>query len=165
VINVNYKDAKAYTEWLSQKTGHAYRLPSEAEWEYAARAGTTTPFHFGETINTDQANYNGNYAYSGGPKGVYRRQTVAVGSYRGNALGLHDVHGNVWEWVEDCWNNNYADAPSDTNVWKAGDCRHRVMRGGSWNNSPWHVRSAFRIWHGTWERDSMFGFRVARTLP
>ena len=108
VINVSWDDAKAYVRWLSDKTGKPYRLPSEAEWEYAARAGTSNPFHFGSTISTSQANYDGNYMYGGGVKGVYRERTVTVGSFPANPFGLHDVHGNVREWVEDCWNGNYA---------------------------------------------------------
>ena len=142
-----------------------YRLPSEAEWEYAARAGTTTPFHFGSTISTDQANYHGNYTYGSGRKGVYRKQTVPVGSFPSNAFGLHDVHGNVGELVEDCWNGSYAGAPSDGAVWTAGNCSLRVLRGGSWVNKPWSVRVAARNWLGTAYRKNNYGFRVARTLP
>jgi formylglycine-generating enzyme required for sulfatase activity len=154
VIYVSYKDAKAYTVWLSRKTGRTYRLPSEAEWEYAARAGTTTRYHFGDSINSSRANY-----------GRYRAKTVPVGNYPSNAFGLHDVHGNVWEWTEDCWNGSYAGAPSDTNVWKTGDCSDRVLRGGSWFNLPWDVRSANRIRLDVGFRYSNFGFRISRTLP
>ena len=166
VINVNWKDAKAYVKWLSGRTGHQYRLLSESEWEYVARAGTTGPFHFGRTISTDQANYNGNYAYGKGRKGVFRKKTVSVGSFPSNGYGLYDVHGNVWEWVEDCWHTSYAGAPKDGRAWTTGgDCTDRVLRGGSWNVRPrvlacgesqleWIRRS------GT----SYNGFRVARTL-
>ena len=163
VVCVGHEDAKAYTGWLGRETGHGYRLPSEAEWEYAARAGTTTPFHFGRTISTDQANYDGNYTYGGGRKGVYRERTVPVGSFPSNAFGLHDVHGNVWEWVEDCWNESYADAPSDSNVWTAGDCVRRVLRGGSWFSDPRVVRSASRG-DASVNRYYFIGFRIARTL-
>ena len=153
MINVNWDDAKAYTAWLSRKTGHTYRLPSEAEWEYAARAGTTTRYHFGDSISSSQANYYGG------------KGTVPVGNYPSNAFGLHDVHGNVWEWVEDCWHESYAGAPSDTNVWKAGDCSRRVLRGGSWRDGPYYVRSASRRWLDIESRFDNFGFRIARTLP
>ena len=108
VINVSWNDAHAYVKWLSRKTGHTYRLLSEAEWEYAARAGTTTPFSFGSTISTRQANYNGNYTYNGGSKGEHRQKTVSVGSFPANAWGLHDMHGNVWEWVEDWYKSGCA---------------------------------------------------------
>ncbi len=113
VINVIWEDATAYVEWLGGETGEAYRLPSEAEWEYAARAGTATPFHFGATISTKQANYDGNYTYGKGRKGKWREQTVEAGSLPANPWGLHEVYGNVWEWVEDCWNDSYEGAPVD----------------------------------------------------
>ncbi len=164
VIYVSWNDAKAYVAWLSRKSGKPYRLPSEAEWEYAARAGTTTPFHFGSTISPDQANYNGRRTYGSGRKGVYRETTVPVGSFPSNAFGLHDVHGNVWEWVEDCYNGSYAGAPSDGAAWTVGDCSQRVLRGGSWLNAPRLVRSANRNRVGTGGRLILDGFRVARTL-
>jgi formylglycine-generating enzyme required for sulfatase activity len=154
VIYVSYEDAKEYTAWLSRETGHDYRLPSEAEWEYAARAGTRTRYHFGDSINSSLANYHLN-----------KGKTLPVGSFSSNAFGLFDVHGNVWEWVEDCWNDSYAGVPSDTNVWKAGDCGRRVLRGGSWNGRPRYVRSANRSWDVIGVRGSSFGFRITRTLP
>jgi formylglycine-generating enzyme required for sulfatase activity len=154
VINVSYRDAKAYTAWLSRKTGHSYRLPSEAEWEYAARAGTTTPYHFGNNIKSSVANYNWLAAWP-----------VAIGSYPANAFGLHDVHGNVHEWVEDCWNESYAGAPSDTNVWETGDCSRHVLRGGSLTSSPRAVRSANRSGGFISTRYFYTGFRIVRTLP
>ena len=133
VINVSWEDAKTYVGWLSRETGERYRLLSEAEWEYAARAGTTGPFHFGARISTNKANYDGNYTYGSGRKGVYRRKTMPVGSFPANAFGLHDVHGNVYEWVEDCWHGSYAGAPTDESAWvRGGDCGERVLRGGSW---------------------------------
>jgi formylglycine-generating enzyme required for sulfatase activity len=165
VINVSWDDAQQYIQWLSRKTGHEYRLPSEAEWEYAARAGTATPFHFGRTISPSQANYDGNYTYGSGPKGVYRQQTVAVGSFPANAFGLHDVHGNVWERVEDCYNGSYAGAPTDGSAWTFGDCTRRVLRGGSWINSPGGVRSAYRGRDGSGFRKNKSGYRLAKTLP
>ncbi len=166
VMNVNWDDAKEYMRWLSRKTGRDYRLPSEAEWEYAARAGTTTATHFGYRISPSQANYNGNYSYNGGPKGVYRQQTVAVGSFPANAFGLHDVHGNVWEWVEDCWNESYRGRPpSDGSAWTTGTCTPRVLRGGSWVYSVFDVRADYRFRNSTGYRDYDLGFRIARTLP
>jgi len=164
-IYVSWDDAQAYLRWLSRKSGAEYRLLSEAEWEYAARAGTTTPFHFGSTISADQANYDGNYTYGSGRKGVYREKTVPVGSFPPNAFGLHDVHGNVWEWVADCYKSSYAGAPSNGDAWKSGDCSVRVLRGGSWYKLPWHARAANRDGYGTALRDNDGGFRVARTLP
>ena len=157
VIYVSWYEAKAYVAWLSRKTGKRYRLPSEAEWEYAARAGTTTPFHFGSTISTDQANYDGNYTYGSGRKGVYREKTVPVGSFPSNAFGLHDVHGNVKEWVADCWNGSYAGAPGDGAAWMTGNCEERVLRGGSWFEGPGNVRSAGRHRHGAGDRGSRGG--------
>ena len=164
VINVSWNDAKAYAAWLSKKTGKTYRLLSEAEWEYAARAGTTTPFSTGRTITTDQANFNGNFTYNGSRKGQYRQKTVSVGSFPANAFGLHDMHGNVWEWVEDCYHDSYNGAPSDGSAWIARNCSRRVLRGGSWSGSPWFLRSAFRGWDFTIFRLSNNGLRVARTL-
>ena len=164
VINVNWDDAQSYVGWLSRKAGEGYRLLSESEWEYVARAGTTGPFHTGATISTAQANYDGNYTYGSGRKGVYREHTVSVGSFSPNAFGLHDVHGNVWEWVQDCWNDSYRGAPDDGRSWERGDCSRRVVRGGSWFSSPRNLRSANRSWDSTGNRDSYLGFRIARTL-
>ena len=165
VINVSWEDANAFVRWLSSETGKQYRLLSESEWEYVARAGTTGPFHFGSTISTDQANYNGDYTYGNGREGVYRKKTVPVGSFPSNKFGLHDVHGNVWEWVEDCWHSDYRGAPTDGSAWTSGgDCDRRVLRGGSWNSVPGYLRAAVRFRNGTGDRDNNDGFRVARTL-
>ena len=166
VINVNWDDAKSYVAWLSRKTGRQYRLLTEPEWEYAARAGTMGRFHFGSTISTDRANYNGNYIYKSGGEGVYREQTVPVGSFPANDFGLHDIHGNVWEWVEDCWHNSYVGAPSDGSAWTTGgECGRRVLRGGSWyDRVPRNLRSADRFSDVTGVRSPTLGFRVARTL-
>ena len=164
VINVSWRDAKAYVRWLSEKTGEPYRLLSESEWEYVARAGTTGPFHTGATISTKQANYDGNYTYGSGRKGRYRKKTMKVGSYPPNGYGLYDVHGNVWEWVEDCWNGNYEGAPEDGSAWESGNCGQRVVRGGSWVNVPRFLRSAYRFRDSTGFRFNYTGFRVARTL-
>ena len=166
VINMSRGDAQSYVDWLSRKEKKQYRLLSESEWEYVARAGTTGPFHFGSTISTDQANYNGDYIYGPGRKGVYLRKTVSVGSFPANRFGLHDVHGNVWEWVADCWHNSYAGAPSDGSAWAWG--RHcsnfGVRRGGSWLDGPDELRSAFRLSQSLGNRRYDVGFRVAREL-
>ncbi len=165
VIHVSWEDAQEYVVWLSSKTGKEYRLLTEAEWEYAARAGTTTPFHFGGTISTDEANYDGDYTYGKGRKGVYRAQTVEVGMFPANAFGLHDMHGNVWEWVEDCWHADYEGAPADGSAWtEGGDCGRRLVRGGSWLNYPGNLRAAYRLRNTATNRNLFSGFRVARTL-
>ena len=157
-INVSWRDAKAYVSWLSRKTGKRYRLLSESEWEYAARAGTTTRYSWGNDIGQNRANCEGCGSRWD------NRQTAPVGSFPANPFGLHDVHGNVWEWVEDCWNGNYRGAPTDAIAWMSGDCEKRVMRGGSWNFTPRHLRSAVRYWDTTGHRFKVIGFRVARTL-
>ena len=159
---VNSNDAQAFAAKLSAKTGKQYRLLSQAEWEYAARAGTATPFHTGNRITTGQANFDGNYTYNGSSKGQYRKSTVAVGSFPSNAFGLHDMHGNVWEWVADCWNETYRGAPADGRAWNTGDCARRVLRGGSWSNGPRNLRAAYRNRHSTDTRLSHLGFRIAR---
>jgi formylglycine-generating enzyme required for sulfatase activity len=164
VINVSWNDTKAYVSWLSAKTGKTYRLLSEAEREYVARAGTTTPFWWGSSISTKQANFNGNYAYGGGAKGEYRQITVAVDSFEPNAWGLYNVHGNVWEWVEDCWHENYQGAPVDGSAWITGECKYRVLRGGSWVDDPRLLRSAKRDGITPVDRRINYGFRLARTL-
>ena len=165
VINVSWEDAQAFVGWLSRETGQDYRLLTESEWEYAARAGTTGPFHFGSTISTDQANYDGNSIYGNGRKGVFRGKTMPVGSFPPNNFGLHDMHGNVWEWVEDCWHKNYLDAPVNGSAWTSGNaCGVRVLRGGSWKNRPRSLRAASRGWNEKWDRNNDDGFRVARIL-
>ena len=156
---------KTYVSWLGQRTGKRYRLPSEAEWEYAARAGTTTPFHTRRQITPKQANYDGNYPYAGGVKGGDREKTLPVGSFPPNAWGLHDVHGNVWEWLQDSWHASYAGAPLGGSAWEDGDGSVRVVRGGSWNDYARDLRSAYRLRRGTGVRSVYVGFRVARTLP
>ena len=165
VVHVSWEDARTYVRWLSRKTRKTYRLLSESEWEYVARAGTTTPFHHGGTISTEQANYDGRYTYGPGRKGEYRKQTVPVGTFRPNGFGLHDVHGNVWEWVEDCWHDSYRGAPSDGTAWTSGrKCGKRVMRGGSWFDEPKNLRSARRGYNKAGSRDHDVGFRIAREL-
>ena len=164
VIDVSWNDAKAYVAWLSRKTAKQYRLPSEAEWEYAARAGTTTPFSFGATITTEQANYDGTTGYGTGPAGVNRQRTTPVGSFPPNAFGLHDLHGNVWEWIEDCWSDEYtAGTPANGAPYLGANCAGRVMRGGSWEDYSGEVRAAARV--GAFKEDQFWsdGFRVARS--
>ena len=165
VVCVSWDDAQAYVSWLSAEAKKRYRLLSEAEWEYVARAKTTGPFHFGSTVSTDFANYDGNFTYDHGPRGEYRGRTTPVGRFPSNDFGLHDLHGNVWEWVEDCWHGDYRGAPTDEAAWTAGvDCRDRVVRGGSWLNRPWNLRSAKRGGYKAELRSDFIGIRVARPL-
>ena len=162
VENVSWHDCREFCGKLSERVGREVRLPSEAEWEYACRAGTTTPFYFGANVSTDQANYDGNYPYAGGPKGAYRKETTPVGTFPGNAFGLFDMHGNVWEWCEDVWHNDYTGAPSDGTAWvTGGDQRRRVLRGGAWPNSEFYLRSSFRLRYSPDFRLGDMGFRVA----
>jgi formylglycine-generating enzyme required for sulfatase activity len=161
---VSFEDAKAYADWLSAQTGEPYRLLSEAEWEYAARAGSTSPFAWGATLATDQANYDGTASYGGGPKGATRGSTVAAGSFKANAFGLNELAGNAWEWVADCWHATLADTPTDGTASASGDCSKRVRRGGSWYSLPSDLRSACRIGYDATDRASSTGFRVARAL-
>ncbi|MEM9155059.1 MAG: SUMF1/EgtB/PvdO family nonheme iron enzyme [Cyanobacteria bacterium P01_F01_bin.33] len=163
VESVSWEDATEFCARLSAQTGRTYRLPSEAEWEYACRAGTTTPFHFGKTISPQLANYNGNSKYGSGPTGQYRGSTTPVGSFGvANNFGLYDMHGNVWEWCEDVWHENYAGAPPGGTPWmEGGDQNRGVLRGGSWRNFPRGCRSAFRGRNRPDYQDNGFGFRVA----
>jgi formylglycine-generating enzyme required for sulfatase activity len=165
VVCVNWDDAKAYAAWLAQSTCRPYRLLTEAEWEYAARAGTTPPFWWGSSITPAQANYNGSVYAGGGSKGENREATVPVGSFAANAWGLFNVHGNVWEWCEDAWHDTYNGAPTDGTAWlQGGDESGRVVRGGSWYNDPDVLRSAVRSWVPTEARYHIVGLRVGRTL-
>jgi len=167
VINVTWNDAKAYAKWLSGQTGEKYRLPTEAEWEYAARAGTKTPFSTGDCIGTDQANYNGNSSLDGCKKsGLGRGKTLAVGSFQANAFGLQDMHGNVWEWTEDCWHDDYRGSiPLDGLAWLEKKCEKWVIRGGSWLGSAEYVRSAHRNRRNVTKKGSYaIGFRLVRYL-
>jgi formylglycine-generating enzyme required for sulfatase activity len=168
VSGVSWRDAQEYVEWLSRETRQPYRLPSEAEWEYACRAGTRTAFSCGQTITTGHANYDGRYTYAGGPKGKDRQQTVPVGSLPPNAWGLHEMHGNVWEWLEDTWHENYSGAPADGTAWTDREepniDRDRVVRGGCWFTYPSYCRSAVRGRFLPGIRSNNIGFRIARTL-
>ncbi|MFN6035550.1 MAG: formylglycine-generating enzyme family protein, partial [Dolichospermum sp.] len=159
VEKVSWNDAVEFCQKLSQKTGREYRLPSEAEWEYACRGGTTTPFHFGETITTDLANYNGTYTYASEPKGKNLQETTDVGSFPPNAFGLYDMHGNVWEWCQDDWHDNYSNAPKDGSVWTSQSGITKLLRGGSWSSDPGYCRSAFRYNYGL-DLTNAIGFRV-----
>jgi formylglycine-generating enzyme required for sulfatase activity len=159
VINVSWSDAKRYVGWLSQSTGKEYRLLTEAEWEYAARAGADTPFSWGDDAAMGSANCDGCGSQWDG------QQTAPVGSFKPNAFGLCDMHGNVWEWVEDSWHENYDGAPTDGSAWlRDGDPTYRVVRGGSWRNETQHVRAAVRFKRNINVRFDTLGFRVARTI-
>ena len=165
VVGVTWHDAQRYVRWLSEETGQAYRLPSEAEWEYCCRAGTRTAFSVGDTINTDQANFDGNYTYNGSPRGVFRQGTTAAGMFPPNAWGLFDMHGNVWEWVQDTVHDNYDGAPINGAAWEqGGDRARRILRGGSWLYAPRYLRSALRNGFSAALSNDIVGFRVARDL-
>ena len=158
VVNVSWNDAKDYVGWLSSQTGQNYRLLSEAEWEYVARAGSATQFTWGSDIGEENANCGGcatEWDFF---------QTAPVGSFAANAFGLHDVHGNVWEWVEDCWNETYEGAPTDGAAWLSGDCSRRILRGGSYDDFHYDLRSAVRFANAADDHNKSLGFRVARTL-
>ncbi len=166
VEQVSWNDAVEFCKRLSQKTGKTYRLPTEAEWEYACRAGTTTPFHFGETITTDLANYDGNSTYANGVKGEYRDQTTDVGKFLPNVFGLYDMHGNIWEWCQDAWHESYKNAPADGTAWIGdNDNQDKLLRGGSWIGGPGFCRSACRNRESRVNRDHNVGFRVAVPIP
>ncbi len=163
VIAVSWDDAQEYCQKLSSSSGRKYRLPSEAEWEYACRAGTTTPFYFGENISTEQVNYDGNYPYKNAAKGEYREKTTEVGRFPANSFGLYDIHGNVWEWCEDEWHENYDGAPEDGSAWvnkNENNSQYRLLRGGSWFNNAYNCRSAVRIRFDADNGNDAFGFRV-----
>ena len=165
---VSWYDAVEFCARLSRYTDKPYRLPSEAEWEYACRAGTTTPFHFGETITSELANYDANYTYGAGVKGIYRQETTPVGSFSvANAFGLYDMHGNVWEWCEDDWHDSYEDAPTDGSAWLSSDGNTtKVIRGGSWNYPAALCRSAFRnAFLPVLDDHDHVGLRVVRAAP
>ena len=171
VINVSWWDARAYVAWLSSATGERYRLLSEAEWEYVARAGTETARYWGdsELAQCDYSNgfdRDGRSGYSNPRARCYDGygNTAAVGSFRANAFGLYDVLGNVLEWTQDCWNESYAGAPIDGTAWRSGDCSRRLVRGGSWFLNPGYLRSAYRGGSLAGGRSGSLGFRVARTI-
>ena len=162
VIYVSWDDAQSYVRWLSRETGEAYRLLNESEWEYAARAGTETRYWWGDDIGQNRANCHG--CGSRWDDNRKTARTAPVGSFAANAFGLHDVHGNVLEWVQDCWWGSYDDALDDGSTWERGDCSRRNRRGGSWLNGPEDLRAALRSWLVTGDRYEHVGFRVARTF-
>jgi len=166
VEQVSWRDAVEFCARLSQKTGRAYRLPNEAEWEYACRAGTSTPFSYGPTLTSQQANYQGQSTYGNGPIGVYRESTTPVGRFPPNNFGLYDMHGNVYEWCLDCWHRNYEGAPVDGSPWMTSkDSDPRVLRGGSWYNKPRYCRAANRSRYTPNNRVNDIGFRVVVSIP
>lgn len=165
VINVSWNDVQDYIKWLNKKTGQQFRLPSEAEWEYAARATTTSKYSWGDNITCDNAHYDGgkgsacHFAPSGDDSG-----SVEVKKFLPNAWGLYDMHGNIWEWVQDCWNETYKGAPSNESAWVSGNCEKRVLRGGSWGFGPTDLRSSNRDIYTAVKRYYFFGFRLAQDV-
>lgn len=165
VVCVTWHDAQLYLQWLSEKTGQHYRLPSEAEWEYACRAGSHTAFSFGDEITPEHANYDGHFTYNNGPKGSSQGGTTRVGSYQPNPWGLFDMHGNVWEWTQDVVHDNYLGAPNDGSAWEeGGDQARRILRGGAWLYQPRYLRAALRNAYSALLANDVVGFRVARKL-
>ena len=158
VEQVSWTDCQEFIKKLQESDKKPYRLPTEAEWEYACRAGTTTPFYCGPTISTDQANYNGNYVFGDGKKGVYREKTVPVGSFPANPWGLYDMHGNVWQWCQDLLSDQYPKGDAVDPVGTTGE--NRVIRGGSWIDSPIECRSAYRGGSRPALRHSLVGVRL-----
>jgi formylglycine-generating enzyme required for sulfatase activity len=164
VMNTSWEDAKAYAAWLGRKTGQPYRLLTEAEWEYAARAGTTTTYPYDDALSPNKANYDGSVD-GAGPSDLNRQSTIPVGSFPANGFGLHDMLGNVSEWVEDCWHDEYtAKHPTDGSAWLEGNCNGRVVRGGSWEDSQAELRSAARTGGSKDDRFYTDGLRIARGL-
>jgi formylglycine-generating enzyme required for sulfatase activity len=164
VVNVSWEDAQAYVAWLSKSTGKTYRLLSEPEREYATRAGTDTPFWWGASISSKQANYDGSVSYGGGEKGEFRQRALPVDSFAPNAFGLYQMHGNVQEWVADCWRSSHQNASTDGVASNAGDCGRRALRGGSWYDGPQLLRAAARSGFYPAYRSNKIGFRIARSL-
>ena len=161
---VSWNDAQEFCARLSRMANKTYRLPTEAEWEYACRGGTTTPFYCGETISTDLANYNGNYTYGQGQKGEYREKTTEVGIFPANPFGLYDMCGNVWEWCEDGWHENYINAPTDGSAWTSLSTEYMLLRGGSWFNDARYCRAAGRNRYSRDDRNLNYGFRVVSSF-
>ena len=162
VVNISFEDAESYVAWLSAKTGREYRLPSEAEWEYAARSGASTAFSFGDGVSAEIANFNGGFGYNG-PGGRNRGRPISVGSFAPNGFGLYDMHGNVWEWTRDCWSSSHDGVPTNGDA-RGGNCSERVLKGGAFNTGGWRLRSAHRIAKSARARESDNGFRIVRDL-
>jgi formylglycine-generating enzyme required for sulfatase activity len=166
VVNVSWYDAQAYADWLRRKTGKAYRLPSESEWEYVARAGTATAYWWGSEASHEFANYGTDNCCSGLAVGRDLWVTTSpVGSFPANAFGVFGMNGNAMQYVQDCWHPTYNGAPADGSVWDKTDCGMRVLRGGAWNSIPAFIRSADRVWMLPSARFNLVSFRVARSLP
>jgi formylglycine-generating enzyme required for sulfatase activity len=161
---VSWNDAQEFCARLSRMANKTYRLPTEAEWEYACRGGTTTPFYCGETISTDLANYDGNYTYGQGQKGEYREKTTEVGKFPANPFGLYNMCGNVWEWCEDGWHENYINAPTDGSAWTSPSTEYMLLRGGSWYYNARHCRAANRSRYSRDYRYFNYGFRVVSSF-
>jgi formylglycine-generating enzyme required for sulfatase activity len=161
VERVSWEEAQTFCQRLSQKTGRDYRLPSETEWEYACRAGTRSPFSFGETITIDVVNFNGEHSFRAEPRGRYIHVTTAGGTFPPNAFGLYDMHGNLWEWCADNWLDDYSSSPRDSSSYQNKDSQYRVVRGGSWHEPPDLCRSAVRLRVRQSDAEETIGFRVA----
>jgi formylglycine-generating enzyme required for sulfatase activity len=160
VERIAWDDAQKFCHRLSKQTGRSYHLPSETQWEYACRAGTNTPFSFGDTLTADLANFNGEHIFRSEPRGIYRHLTTEGGTFPPNAFGLYDMHGNLWEWCEDTWLDDYSSSPRDSNSYQSKESRYRVARGGSWHEPANLCRSAGRIRLLQSEADEYVGFRV-----
>lgn len=160
VERVSWEDAQKFCQRLSKQTGRTYHLPSETQWEYACRAGTTSPFSFGETLTTELANFNGEHIFASEPRGYYFHSTSEGGKFPPNAFGLYDMHGNLWEWCEDTWLDDYSASPRDSSTYQNKDSRYRVARGGSWHEPANLCRSAARIQFVQSDADEYVGFRV-----
>lgn len=165
IENVRWIDAQEFCRRLARQSGHDYRLPSEAEWEYACRAGTNMPFSTGETITTDLANYVGEHLYAGEQRGVYRHAPTPAGTFPPNPFGLEDMHGNLWEFCADRWHADYSGAPLNSSPWNhSGESGYRAARGGSWHEPPANCRSAVRLRVSEKDHDDYYGFRVAMSI-
>jgi formylglycine-generating enzyme required for sulfatase activity len=164
VEQVSWDEIQRFIDTINTRLpGLELSLPSEAQWEYASRAGTVTPFSFGSNITPDQVNYDGHYSYAGEPKNFYRHETIPVKALPPNGWGLYQMHGNVWEWVQDVWHGRYEGAPTDGSAWETPEAgADRMIRGGSWRSYAWHCRSAYRRRYAPDYRDSILGFRCAR---
>jgi formylglycine-generating enzyme required for sulfatase activity len=164
VERISWEDAQKFCKRLSKKTKRNYHLPSETQWEYACRAGTSTPFSFGETITTEIVNFNGEHRFRNEPRGVYGHVTTAGGIFPPNAFGLYDMHGNLWEWCADNWLDDYTSTPRDNSSYQSKDSRYRVARGGSWHEPPGLCRSASRLRVLESDADEVMGLRVVCDL-